>query len=130
MFIVNSELVKQRKVGRKMNDNIHQFVRGKDVSKGNVGVLLAKKYNDGRVIITGSKANFSHGDTFNKEDGLAMATDRQFAVFNGRRNRIAISMKKDLARFVDRCQRYFRTDSIVIPELSLGKKVKESACKD
>ena len=113
-----------------MTDNIHQFVHGKDVSKGHIGVLLAKKYNDGRVLITGSKANSSHGDTFHKGEGLAMAWDRQNTVRNGRRNRIALSMKKDLKLFVNRCQRYFRTDSIIIPELSFGKKVKESACKD
>ena len=113
-----------------MTDSIHQFVHGKDVSKGHIGVLLAVKYNDGRVLITGSKANFSHGDTFHKEDGLAMAWDRQNTVRHGRRNRIALSMKKDLSLFVDRCRRYFRTDSILVPELSVGKKVKESACKD
>jgi len=115
-----------------MQDKIHQFVKGRNACKGNVGVLLGVRYNDGIVVITGSKANFSHGDRFNKEEGLAMAEDRQIAVRHGRCNLIAMSMKDDLEIFVDRCKRYFRTDLIVIPALSVGKKkmkkVEKSAC--
>jgi len=115
-----------------MNDNIHQFAHGKGSrgSKGHVGVLLAVRQKDGKVVITGSKANLSHGDRFNKEDGLELAWNRQATVREGRKNKIAHSMKGDLNRFVDRCSRYFKTKDIEVPELSKceSKVIQEKTC--
>ena len=100
-----------------MRYNISQVVYGRNRSKGPVGILLGAKYDDG-VLVTGSKANISHGDQFNKDDGLSIAWDRQNTVRNkNRRNRLARSMSHDLERFANRCERYFRTENIHVPEI-------------
>ena len=98
---------------------MHEFVRGRGSHKTEiVGVLLATRENQGAVIVTGSKANISMGDVFNKEIGLDIAANRYRAVRDeDRENHLPYSFKEALKAFEGRCSRYFRTEEITVPEL-------------
>jgi hypothetical protein len=98
---------------------IHQYVKGAGSKKNmNVGVLVGFSMND-TVYISGSKANLSAGDKFDKKFGIKLAVDRLIKLDEGRKIKIALSMESDLNRFAVRCKKYFKTEKIVFPEFSV-----------
>lgn len=95
---------------------IHQFIKGTGSRKNiNVGVLIGYKVDDA-VYISGSKANLSKGDTFDKVVGVELAKKRLCNYDVGRSVKIAASMKEPMEKFKTRCQKYFKTERIVVPE--------------
>jgi len=79
-----------------------------------VGVLvgrLDKKglLENGIVRLGWSRANFGKGDVFNKREALNIAIGRAQA-----RETVPVchSFKKDMLRFRDRCERYFKGASV------------------
>jgi hypothetical protein len=96
---------------------IHQFIKGTGSRKHiNVGVLIGYKQGES-VYISGSKANLSKGDKFDKTTGIELAKKRLCNLDSGRPVKIAASMEKPLEKFKTRCQKYFKTEQIVSPEL-------------
>lgn len=109
-----------------MQEKLVQYVNGRGSRKNQrEGVLLGCKHVDGDganiVIITGSHVNIQRGDRYDPQTAMRIAEGRQAKAFGSGKNEIASSMRKDLAHFSDRCRRYFKGCSIILPTLAVSQ---------
>lgn len=95
-------------------NEIYQYIK-KNVngSKRIVGVMVAAiDEPNNRVCISWSKANFKHGDEFDRETGLKIARER----LNAKETiPVPYSIEKDLDKFINRCKRYYQCPITYFP---------------
>jgi len=118
---IEEKAIREAKPGNKSNFlQICEYVNGRGSRKTQrVGVLLATREHQEKVIITCSKVNSNSEDIFDKEFAIELANNRYNAIIREERDNIAPrSFKKALEVFEVRCRRYFKTDDIDVPELT------------
>jgi len=92
---------------------IKQYIRNKKNQK--IGVLVGSMVPSGEVLIGFSKVNMSAGDTFNRDLGIHIATERIRRY--DEHNKINVppkSIEHNIDRFVTRCQKYFKTEHVEV----------------
>lgn len=85
------------------------------------GMLAAAKIN-GLVYVTATRARVSKGDRFCKKTGNQIAIDRLICMSNGRHSKIPASFAEHVQPFLERCEKYYETDRIVIPDVGTFQK--------
>ena len=107
-----------------MKNFMHQYMR--DKNNNPVGLMVAQKYDDGTIIVAGSRVNEKAGDKFDKTIAMKIAKGRLMCARDGKleANRIADNMKTDIFKFIDRVERYFQPkdyDASILPVVSVSR---------
>jgi hypothetical protein len=99
---------KQRKSG-----SLAQYYKRRNRKNGLF--LAVRKKGENKVVITASKAKVTAGDSFDAEEAMRIAQERQETVREGRPNTVPQSMVGQISSFLKRCERYFKGVKVEVP---------------
>jgi hypothetical protein len=97
-------------VAQPRSSKILEYIRNSSGQK--IGILFAHRYGTNTPIVYWSLCR--KGDEFDLAEGLAQGLIRQHSLNGKDYPPLPTAVKKKLPDFVDRCGRFFKTDTVIV----------------